>query len=248
MRPIILITGGSRGIGAATSLLAAQKGYNVVVNYRSDDEAASRILKRIHDAGGEAIAHRADLSNEEEIMAMFRRVDNELGPLSALVNNAGILGRQCSVDEIDWQRLQTTFAVNTFAPFICAREAVLRMAYKFGGKGGAIVNVSSTAIRQGGPFTYVDYAASKGALEVFTIGLAKEVAGEGIRVNAVRPGIVDTGIHASSGAPNRLSQSLPSIPMKRGGMPEEVARAIMWLISEDASYSAGAILDVSGGR
>jgi NAD(P)-dependent dehydrogenase (short-subunit alcohol dehydrogenase family) len=248
MRKILLVTGASRGIGAATAVLGAQHGFAVAVNYHTDQTSAQKVCEQIRDNGGTAIAIKADVAIEEEVTAMFREVDEQLGPLTALVNNAGILAQQSTVLKMDLKRLQRIFAVNSIGPFLCSREAIKRMSIKFGGKGGAIVNVSSTAIKQGGPFDYVDYAASKGALDVFTIGLAKEVAEEGIRVNAVRPGIVYTDIHASGGEPGRVDRVKGTIPMKRGGQPEEIAKAILWLLSDEASYSAGAILDVSGGR
>lgn len=248
MKKVLIVTGGSRGIGASTSILGARLGYSVAVNYRDNRNAADAVVATIKEAGGEAVAIKADVSSEHDIKNLFMETDRILGPVTALVNNAGILHKQSLVADINAERLATIFAVNAIAPFLCAREAILRMSTKFGGKGGAIVNVSSTAVKQGGPFEYVDYAASKGALDVFTIGLAKEVAAEGIRVNAVRPGVIYTEIHASGGEPGRVDRVKGTIPMQRGGNPEEVAKAILWLLSDEASYCAGAILDVSGGR
>lgn len=248
MKKVLLVTGGSRGIGAAIALLAAERGYAVAVNFRSNRAAANEIVNQIQRAGGEAAAFQADTGVEADVVRMFAEIDRELGPVTALVNNAGILDQQSRIEGVDQTRLQRIFAVNSIGPFICCREAVKRMATRHGGKGGAIVNISSTAIKQGGPFEYVDYAASKGALEILTIGLAKEVATDGIRVNAVRPGIVYTEIHASGGEPGRVDRVKDNIPMKRGGQPEEIAKAVLWLLSDEASYSTGAILDVSGGR
>lgn len=248
MKKVLLVTGGSRGIGAAIALLAAERGYAVAVNFRSNRAAADDIVNRIRTAGGEAAAFQADTGVEAEVVRMFAEIDAELGRVTALVNNAGILDQQSRIEGVDQIRLERIFAVNSIGPFICCREAVKRMATRHGGKGGAIVNISSTAIKQGGPFEYIDYAASKGALEILTIGLAKEVATDGIRVNAVRPGIVYTDIHASGGEPGRVDRVKDNIPMKRGGQPEEIAKAVLWLLSDDASYSTGAILDVSGGR
>lgn len=248
MRKVIIVTGGGRGIGAATCLLAAKKGFAVVVNYRNNKPAAEEVVAKIVASGGEAIAVQADVSREKEVTRLFEITDQSFGRVFALVNNAGILEPKSRVTDMSQERLLRIFSVNSIGPFLCAREAVKRMSTRFGGSGGAIVNVTSTAIRQGGPGEYVDYAASKAALEVFTIGLAKEVAAEGIRVNAVRPGVAYTEIHASGGDADRVDRVKNTIPMQRGGQPEEIARAIMWLISEEASYSAGAILDVSGGR
>lgn len=248
MKKVLLVTGGSRGIGAAIALLAAERGYAVAVNFRSNRAAADDIVNRIRTAGGEAAAFQADTGVEAEVVRMFAEIDAELGRVTALVNNAGILDQQSRIEGVDQIRLERIFAVNSIGPFICCREAVKRMATRHGGKGGAIVNISSTAIKQGGPFEYIDYAASKGALEILTIGLAKEVATDGIRVNAVRPGIVYTDIHASGGEPGRVDRVKDNIPMKRGGQPAEIAKAVLWLLSDDASYSTGAILDVSGGR
>lgn len=248
MGKVLLITGAGRGIGATTAVLAAERGYAVCVNYLRNADAAASVVKKITSQGGRAMAVAADVSVEADVVRLFQEVDQKLGPLTALVNNAGIVDRQSRVDEMSAARLQRMFAVNVTSSFLCAREAVRRMSTRNGGKGGAIVNVSSAASRIGGPGEYVDYAASKGAIDTMTIGLAKEVAEEGIRVNAVRPGIIHTDIHASGGEPNRVERVKASIPMKRGGQPIEVAYAILWLLSDEASYCTGAILDVAGGR
>jgi NAD(P)-dependent dehydrogenase (short-subunit alcohol dehydrogenase family) len=245
---VIIITGGGRGIGAATARLAARKGYAVCVNYLRDRAAAESVVHEIRGNEGRAIAVAGDVSLEKDVLSVFQECDRSLGRLTALVNNAGIVERQSRVEDMDGPRLQRMFATNVIGPFLCAREAIRRMSTKHGGKGGAIVNVSSGAARLGSPGEYVDYAASKGAVDTMTIGLAKELAAEGIRVNCVRPGFVNTEIHASGGEPNRIERLRDSIPMKRGGEPEEVARAILWLLSGEASYSTGAILDVTGGR
>ena len=248
MDDVLIVTGGSRGIGAATALIAGRNGYAVCVNYLKNEEAAEKIVNEINSNGGRAIAVCADISLEEEVVDLFQTVDVQLGTVSALVNNAGILETQMRIADMDAARLNRVFLTNIAGPFLCAREAVKRMSRKNGGNGGAIVNVSSAAARLGSPGEYVDYAASKGAIDTFTIGLAREVAEEGIRVNAVRPGIIDTDIHASGGEPGRVDRIKGTIPMKRGGSPEEVARAIMWLLSVESSYTTGALLDVSGGR
>ncbi|MDX5363573.1 MAG: SDR family oxidoreductase [Pseudazoarcus pumilus] len=248
MRKVLLVTGGSRGIGAATARLAATRGYTVCVNYRRDADAAVAVVADIRRLGGEAVALAADVSREDEVQALFRRIDSELGALAALVNNAGMLETQCRVDEVDAARLQRILATNVVGPFLCAREAVRRMSTRHGGRGGAIVNVSSMASRLGAAGEYVDYAASKGALDTLTIGLSREVAGEGIRVNAVRPGLIHTDIHASGGEPGRVDRIGPSLPMGRGGTPEEVAQAIVWLLSDEASYATGTFIDLAGGR
>jgi len=245
---VLVVTGGGRGIGAATARLAAKRGYSVCVNFLRDRASADRVVQDIREAGGTAIAVAGDVSLEKDVLSLFRECDRSLGQLTALVNNAGIVERQSRVEAMDAPRLQRMFATNVVGPFLCAREAIKRMSTKHGGKGGAIVNISSGASRLGSPGEYVDYAASKGAVDTMTIGLAKELAGEGIRVNCVRPGFVNTEIHASGGEPDRIERLRDSIPMKRGGEPEEVARAILWLLSEEASYSTGAILDVTGGR
>ena len=244
----MIVTGGGRGIGAATARLAAADGYAVCVNFLKDRISAEKLADRINSSGGKAIAVAGDVSSEVEVVNLFEAVDRSLGRVTALVNNAGIVERQSRVEAMDAARLQRMFATNVVGAFLCAREAIKRMSTRHGGKGGAIVNVSSGASRLGSPGEYVDYAASKGAVDTMTIGLAKELAGDGIRVCAVRPGFVNTGIHASGGEPNRIERLRDSIPMKRGGEPEEVARAILWLLSEEASYSTGAILDVAGGR
>jgi NAD(P)-dependent dehydrogenase (short-subunit alcohol dehydrogenase family) len=248
MDKVILITGGSRGIGAATARLAAEREYAVCVSYLRDASAADSVVSQIVQAGGRAIAVQADVSVELDVLRLFKAVDDSLGPVAALVNNAGINPPQMRVEQMDAARLNRVFAVNVTGSFLCAREAIGRMSTKHGGSGGAIVNVSSVASRLGSPEEYVDYAASKAAIDTFTIGLSKEVALEGIRVNAVRPGVVYTEIHASGGEPNRVERVKEFVPIKRGGQPEEIARAILWLLSDEASYCTGAILDVSGGR
>jgi len=248
MDKVILITGGSRGIGAATAILAAQQGYRICINYLTDAAAAHEVLAQVHALGAQAIAVRADVSNEEEIIGLFTRVDEELGPITALVNNAGTVGLKSRVDEMSESRILHTLRTNVLGPILCSRHAVLRMSPRYGGQGGNIVNVSSGAARLGSPNEYVDYAASKGALDTFTLGLSKEVAGEGIRVNAVRPGLIFTEFHALSGDPGRVSKLESSIPMGRGGRPEEVAEAIIWLLSDKASYATGTFIDLCGGR
>jgi NAD(P)-dependent dehydrogenase (short-subunit alcohol dehydrogenase family) len=246
--PVIVITGGSRGIGAATAALAGQRGYRVVIAYRQNQEAADAVVTAIGAAGAEALAVRADVSSEGDVMRLFETVDVKMGRLDALVNNAGILDRQMPVAEMSAERIVRTLGVNVVGPFLCAREAVRRMAISRGGRGGGIVNVSSRAAQYGSPGEYVDYAASKGALESFTIGLAHEVAADGIRVNAVRVGHIYTELHASGGEPDRVERVKNAVPMKRGGHPEEVARGILWLLSPEASYTTGSFLDISGGR
>lgn len=248
MDKVMLITGGGRGIGAATARLAAARGYAVCINYRSDQAAADALVADITGAGGRAVAMAADVADEAQVVALFRRIDAELGAICALVNNAGMLERQCRVEDIDAARLARIFATNVSGPFLCAREAVRRMSTRHGGRGGAIVNVSSMASRLGAPGEYVDYAASKGALDTLTVGLAREVAAEGIRVNAVRPGLIHTDIHASGGEPGRVDRIGPTLPMGRGGEPEEVAHAILWLLSDEASYATGSFIELAGGR
>ncbi len=246
--PIVLVTGGSRGIGAAVALLAASKGCAVAVNYHGNLAAAEAVVGQIRAQGGKAISVQADVAVEAQVLAMFARVDAELGRLTALVNNAGVVDMPARVDAMSVARLTRMFNTNVLGSFVCAREAVLRMSTKHGGQGGSIVNLSSAAARLGSPGQYVDYAASKGAIDSFTVGLSKEVAAEGIRVNAVRPGIIDTEIHASGGLPDRVAQTVGMVPMQRGGSAHEVAQAIVWLLSNEASYTTGAVLDVTGGR
>jgi len=244
----MIVTGGSRGIGAATARLAAERGYAVCVNYRANRGAADEVVASIAAAGGTAIAVGADVASEADVVRLFATVDRALGPVRALVNNAGILERQARVDAMDAARIDRIFATNVRGAFVCAREAVRRMSTARGGDGGAIVNVSSRAAQLGAPGEYVDYAASKAALDALTIGLAREVAGEGIRVNGVRAGIIYTEIHADGGEPGRVDRLGPTLPMKRGGEAIEVARAILWLCSDEASYSTGTFIDVAGGR
>ena len=248
MGKVAIITGGGRGIGAATARLAAARGYAVCVNYRSNREAAAGVVHDIETAGGRAVAIAADMSVEADVVRLFRECDQALGPLSALVNSAGIIERQMRVDEMDAGRLQRVFATNVVGPFLCSREAVRRMSTRHGGRGGAIVNVSSLASVYGSPNEYVDYAATKGAIDTLTTGLAREVATEGIRVNVVRAGHIYTDFHALGGEPDRVDRVKADVPMKRGGRPEEVAQAIMWLLSDEASYVTGTRLDVAGGR
>ena len=248
MSQLVLITGGSRGIGAATALLAARQGYAVAVNYSANSLAADEVVRQIRQAGGQAMAVQADVANEAQVVAMFEKIDAKFGRLSALVNNAGVVDQTTRVDAISLQRLQRMFEINVFGSFLCAREAVRRMSTRYGGTGGSIVNVSSVAARLGAPGQYVDYAAAKGAIDTFTIGLSKEVAAEGIRVNAVRPGIIETDIHASGGLPHRAREMAPQVPMQRAGTAREVAESIVWLLGESSSYTTGALLDVTGGR
>ena len=248
MKKVIVITGASRGIGAATARLAAARGYAVCVNYLKDQAAANAVVAGIEAAGGRAIAVAADVAAEAEVVNLFRTVDTRLGTITALVNNAGVLEKQMRVDEMDAARLNRVLAANVTGCFLCAREAVRRMSSKHGGSRGAIVNVSSAASRLGSAGEYVDYAASKGAIDTFTIGLSREVAEEGIRVNAVRPGFIYTDIHASGGEPGRVDRVKEFVPMKRGGRPEEVAAAVMWLLSDEASYATGSFIDLAGGR
>jgi NAD(P)-dependent dehydrogenase (short-subunit alcohol dehydrogenase family) len=246
--PVLLVTGGSRGIGAATALAAAQAGYAVAVNYQSNSLAADEVVRSIRDSGGQAMALQADVSREDEVMAMFGRIDAKWGHLAALVNNAGVVDVSSRVDGMTVARLTRMLNTHVLGSFVCAREAVLRMSTRHSGSGGGIVNLSSAASKLGSPGQYVDYAACKGAIDTFTIGLAKEVAAEGIRVNAVRPGIIETDIHASGGEPDRAQRLAPQVPMQRPGSAQEVANAIMWLLSPQASYCTGTLLDVGGGR
>ncbi len=244
----MLITGGSRGIGAATALRAARQGYNVAITYRENTTAANNVVALLRATGRTALAVQADVAVEADILRAFTTVDEQLGALHCLVNNAGIVDLPARVDGMTMERLQRMFTTNITSAFLCAREAVRRMSTLHGGQGGSIVNISSAAARLGSPGQYVDYAASKGAIDTFTIGLAKEVASEGIRVNAVRPGLIYTDIHASGGLPDRVDQLKAGVPMQRGGTAEEIADAVLWLASDGASYCTGTIVDVTGGR
>jgi NAD(P)-dependent dehydrogenase (short-subunit alcohol dehydrogenase family) len=244
----VIITGGSRGIGAACALRAARAGHAVVASYRDDARAAAAVVSAIEREGGRALALRADVAVETDVTRLFDAADRAFGPLAALVNNAGITAPPLRVDEMDVARLTRMFTTNVIGSFLCAREAVRRMSTRHGGRGGAIVNVSSAAARLGSPGEYVDYAASKGAIDTFTLGLAKEVAAEGIRVNAVRPGLIHTDIHATAGQPGRVERLQSTVPMQRGGTADEVAAAVLWLLSAEASYVTGTLLDVAGGR
>lgn len=248
VKKIMLITGGSRGIGAATARLAARRGYAVCINYRCGRQAAEALRDEIRGDGGEAIAVAADVSREDEVERLFAEVDERLGPVTALINNAGILEQQMRVEQMTADRLERVLATNVIGPFLCAQAAMRRMSTRHGGQGGAIVNVSSAASRLGSAGEYVDYAASKGALDTFTIGLAQEVAEEGIRVNAVRPAFIATDMHASGGEPDRIERVRHGVPMRRGGEPQEVAGAILWLLSDEASYTTGAFIDIAGGK
>ncbi|QCB47407.1 SDR family oxidoreductase [Hydrogenophaga sp. PAMC20947] len=248
MNKTLLVTGGSRGIGAATALLAARSGWSVAVNYATNSLAADEVVRSIRGDGGTAMAIRADVADEAQVLAMFKKIDAKLGPLSGLVNNAGVVDVSARIDEMSVARWRRMFDINVIGSMLCAREAVRRMSTRHGGQGGAIVNVSSAASRLGSPGQYVDYAAAKGAVDAFTIGLAKEVAAEGIRVNAVRPGLIDTDIHASGGLPDRVKDLQHLVPMQRGGTADEVAQSIVWLLSDAASYTTMSLLDVSGGR
>ena len=248
MKPVLLVTGGSRGIGAATARLAARAGWAVAVNYTQNSQAADDVVRAIRAEGGQAISVQADVGEEAQILAMFEQVDAKLGRLSGLVNNAGIVDLPSRVDEMSWARLERMMRINVLGSMVCAREAVRRMSTRHGGQGGAIVNLSSAAAKLGAPNQYVDYAASKGAIDTMTLGLAKEVAGEGIRVNGVRPGIIDTDIHASGGLPDRVKEMAPQLPMRRAGTSEEVAEAILWLLSDASSYTTGSCIEVTGGR
>lgn len=248
MKKVILITGGSRGIGAAITRLAAEEGYAVCISYISNRSAAEAVVASITQRNALAIAVQANVAVEEDVVRLFEHIDSDLGCITALVNNAGILEQQARVEDMNSERINRVFSTNVVGSFICCREAVRRMSTKHGGSGGAIVNITSRASRLGSPGEYVDYAASKAAIDTLTIGLAKEVAAEGIRVNAVSPGIIYTDIHASGGDPQRVDRLKDTIPMKRGGYPEEVAKAVLWLLSGDASYTTGASIDVAGGR
>ena len=248
MNTSLLITGASRGIGAATALLAARQGWSVAVNYAANSLAADEVVRAIRANGGTAMAVQADVADEAQVLAMFKKIDAKFGPLSWLVNNAGVVDVSARIDEMGMARWRRMFDINVIGSMLCTREAVKRMSTRHGGKGGAIVNVSSAASRLGSPGQYVDYAAAKGAIDAFTIGLAKEVAAEGIRVNAVRPGLIETDIHASGGLPNRVKDLQHLVPMQRGGTADEVAQAIVWLLSDAASYTTMSLLDISGGR
>jgi NAD(P)-dependent dehydrogenase (short-subunit alcohol dehydrogenase family) len=245
---VLLVTGGSRGIGAATCRLAARAGWAVAVNYAANSLAADEVVRAIRAEGARAMAVQADVADEAQVLHMFEHIDAKFGRLSGLVNNAGVVDVSARVDEMSAARLRRMFEINVIGSMLCAREAVRRMSTKHGGAGGAIVNVSSAASRLGSAGQYVDYAAAKGAIDVFTVGLAREVANEGIRVNAVRPGLIETGIHASGGLPDRVRELQHLVPMQRGGRPEEVAEPIVWLLSDAASYTTMALIDVSGGR
>ncbi len=248
MNKVLLVTGSSRGIGAATALLAAQKGWSVAVNYTANSLAADEVVRQIRASGGHAMSVQADVADEAQVLRMFAHIDAKMGRLTGLVNNAGVVDVSARVDEMSVARWRRMFDINVIGSLICAREAVRRMSTRHGGEGGSIVNVSSAAARLGSPGQYVDYAAAKGAIDAFTIGLSKEVAGEGIRVNAVRPGLIETDIHASGGLPNRVKELQHLVPAQRGGTAGEVAEAIVWLLSDSASYTTMSFLDVSGGR
>jgi NAD(P)-dependent dehydrogenase (short-subunit alcohol dehydrogenase family) len=248
MNRVVVVTGGGRGIGAATARLAAARGYAVCVNYRRNEAAAAEVVDGIRRRGGAAVAVGADVAKEADVVRLFETCDRVLGRPEALVNNAGILELQMRLDAMDEARLHRVFGTNAVGAFLCAREAVRRMSTRYGGAGGAIVNVSSGASRLGAPNEYIDYAASKGALDTMTIGLAREVAEEGVRVNAVRAGYIYTEMHASGGEPNRVERVKTMVPMKRGGAPEEVAHAILWLLSDEASFTTGSFIDVTGGK
>ncbi|MDR7152531.1 NAD(P)-dependent dehydrogenase (short-subunit alcohol dehydrogenase family) [Hydrogenophaga palleronii] len=247
-RKVLLVTGGGRGIGAATARLAAEQGWTVAVNYTANSLTADEVVRQIRAGGGSAMAVQADVAVEAQVMTMFERIDAKFGPITGLVSNAGVVDVSARLDEMDMARWRRMFDINVMGTLLCAREAVRRMSTRHGGSGGAIVNMSSAASRLGSPGQYVDYAAAKGAVDAFTIGLAKEVAGEGIRVNAVRPGLIETEIHASGGLPNRVNELKHQVPMQRGGTADEVAQAIVWLLSDAASYTTMSLLDVSGGR
>lgn len=248
MNKVMLITGASRGIGAATARQAAAQGYALCLNYRQQQAAAEALVREIVDAGGQAIAVQADVADEGDVQRLFAAIDKQYGRLDVLVNNAGMLEQQMRLEDMDLARWQRVFAANVFGSFLCCRAAIARMSTRQGGPGGAIINLSSIAARLGAPGEYIDYAAAKGAIDSMTLGMAKELAADGIRVNAVRPGVIKTEIHASGGEPDRVTRVSQSVPMGRGGEADEVAAAILWLASEQASYTTGALLDVSGGR
>jgi NAD(P)-dependent dehydrogenase (short-subunit alcohol dehydrogenase family) len=248
MDKIMLITGASRGIGAATARLAMKRGYAVCLNYRQKADAAIALCRELESQGGRAIAVQADVGVESDVLRMFETLDRKLGSLSVLVNNAGVLEQQMPVSSMSVDRLTRVLATNVIGSFLCAREAILRMSTRRGGSGGSIINLSSMAARLGSPNEYVDYAAAKGAIDTFTVGLSKEAAADGIRVNAVRPGLIYTDMHAAGGEPGRIERLKDTVPLKRGGQPEEVANAILWLASDEASYTSGTFIDVSGGR
>ena len=248
MSQIMIITGGSRGIGAATALLAAERGFDVAVNFASNQAAADAVVKDIVARGRRAFALKGDVASEADMLKLFEACDRQLGTLTCLVNNAGVVDVKARLDQMSVARWQRMLNVNVIGSLICAREAVKRMSSKHGGKGGTIINLSSAAARLGSPGQYVDYAAAKGAIDAFTLGLAREVANEGIRVNAVRPGIIDTEIHASGGEPDRVAQSKGMVPMQRGGTAQEIAHAILWLASDESTYTTGAVIDATGGR
>ena len=244
----LLVTGGSRGIGAATARLAAQRGWDVAVNYSRDQAAAEAVAMDVRKAGRRALVLQGDVGIEADVLTLFATIDREWGALTGLVNNAGVVDVAARVDAMSAARIERMFTINVFGTMWCAREAVRRMSTKHGGAGGVIVNLSSAAAKLGAPGQYVDYAAAKGAVDTFTLGLAREVATEGVRVNAVRPGIIETDIHASGGQPGRAAQMAPMVPMQRAGSADEVAQAIIWLLSADSSYTTGTMLDVAGGR
>lgn len=248
MKNILLVTGGSRGIGAAIAVQGAKKGFIVCFNYWKSREEAIALVDEINRQGGKAHAYQCNVADEAQVQQLFETIDREIGTITALVNNAGILEPRARLEEMSLDRWQRIFDVNLFGTFLCTKEAIKRMANRYGGKGGAIVNVSSAAARMGGAFEFIDYAATKGAMDTMTIGLAKELATEGVRVNAVRPGLIYTDIHADSGVPDRLERLIHKVPMKRGGTPEEVAEVILWLLSDESSYVTGTLVDVSGGR
>jgi len=248
MNKVLLVTGASRGIGAATALLAARNGWSVAVNYTANSLAADTVVRQIRASGGQAMAVQADVADEAQVLRMFEHIDAKMGRLHGLVNNAGVVDVTARVDQMSVARWRRMFDINVIGSLICAREAVRRMSTQHGGEGGSIVNVSSAAARLGAPSQYVDYAAAKGAIDAFTIGLAKEVGGEGIRVNAVRPGLIETDIHASGGLPNRVKDLQHLVPAQRGGTAEEVAEGIVWLLSDSASYTTMSFLEISGGR